>query len=91
MEPAAWVGLLALEIANDNTATIICDSRDVRSLYGLNKAHADYGLAGSLVFIRKKAGKYAEHAAARAMSSSSEPRLPVRRRGTSALAVASIH
>ena len=51
-------GQAAWQIANENPATIIYDGRDVRHLYGLDKAHASYGLAGKLIFVAQKGGKY---------------------------------
>lgn len=51
-------GQVAWEIANENPATIIYDGKDVRHLYGLDKAHASYSLADKLIFVAQKGGKY---------------------------------
>lgn len=51
-------GKVAWEIANENPATIVYDGKDVRHLYGLDKAHASYSLAGKLIFVAQKGGKY---------------------------------
>jgi hypothetical protein len=51
-------GHVAWQIANENPATIIYDGKDVRRLYGLDKAHAPYSLAGKLIFVAQKGGKY---------------------------------
>ncbi len=51
-------GHIAWGIANENPATIIYDGKDLRQLYGLDQAHAAYGLAGKLIFVAQKDGKY---------------------------------
>lgn len=51
-------GHIAWGIANENPATIIYDGKDLRRVYGLDKAHAAYGLAGKLIFVGEKDGKY---------------------------------
>jgi hypothetical protein len=51
-------GKVAWGIANENPATIIYDGKDVRHLYGLDKAHASYSLADKLIFVAQKGGKY---------------------------------
>ena len=51
-------GHVAWQIANGNPGTIIYDGKDIRNLYGLDKAHASYGLAGKLIFVAQKGNKY---------------------------------
>jgi len=51
-------GKVAWEFSDGNTATIIYDGLDVRRLYGLDKAYRPYGLAGKLIFIGERGGKY---------------------------------
>lgn len=51
-------GKVAWEFSDGNTATIIFDGVDVRSLYGIDKAYRPYGLNGKLIFVGKKDSQY---------------------------------
>ncbi len=51
-------GHVAWGIANENPATILYDGKDLRQVYGLDKAYAAYGLEGKLIFVAQKGGKY---------------------------------
>ena len=51
-------GKAVWEFSDGNTATIIYDGLDVRSLYDLDKAYIPYGLNGKLIFIGEKDNKY---------------------------------
>jgi len=51
-------GKAVWEFSDGNTATIIYDGLDVRSLYDLDKAFSPYGLDGKLIFVGEKSNKY---------------------------------
>jgi hypothetical protein len=51
-------GKAVWEFSDHNIAAIIFDGQDVRDLYGLDKAYRPYGLAGKLIFVGQKDGKY---------------------------------
>ena len=51
-------GQAAWEFADDRRATVIYAGRDVRRLYGLDKAYRPYGLAGKLILIGQRDDHY---------------------------------
>jgi hypothetical protein len=51
-------GKAAWEFSDGKIATIIYDRLDVRQVYGLDRAYGPYGLAGKLIFIGERNGKY---------------------------------
>lgn len=51
-------GKAAWEFSDGNSATVIYDGEDVRSLYGLDRAYKPYGLDGKLIFVGEKDNKY---------------------------------
>jgi hypothetical protein len=51
-------GKVAWEFASDRQSTIIYDGQDVRSLYDLEAAYRPYEMAGKLIFVGQKNGRY---------------------------------
>lgn len=51
-------GKAVWEFSDGETATVIYDGRDVRSLYRLDRAYRPYGLGDKLIFIGQKDDRY---------------------------------
>jgi len=51
-------GKVVWEFADHKRAAIVYDGKDLRRLYGLDKAYKPYALSGKLIFVGEKDGKF---------------------------------
>lgn len=51
-------GRVVWEFADHQRATIIYDGKDLRRLYGIDRAYKPYALSGKLIFVGEKDGRF---------------------------------